>query len=291
MAVHIRSGASTDEATVDPTSKALRVTNYLADGSVHDTSVPTSLTVNNVTVAGNDLIASVDVSNKAYVSLQITGTFAGATIVFQGSNDNGTFDDVVSQDIGEITAPYVSSATTVGLYKIPTPFKYLRVRVTAIASGTISGNAEAFREDSNTGQISATGEVSLAAGSSTIGKVEITSNGTMVHTNVISAVGTNATVMSAYPSTMWNLHIVSAAATPRFVKFYDMTTTPVVGTTVPFFVVSLSVGASPFSVPVFEGIDFPNGIAYSIQLGVSNSDSTPFTVAGEVVFLASWKLN
>jgi hypothetical protein len=162
MAV-IKSGDSTDQLTVDSISKAARVTMYDLAGNVIDTNVPTELTVTTVSVVNNDIIPSIDVSAYKYVSLQLT-TVTDATITFQGSNDNGDFDSIVSQDLGEISSPYTSTATTTGIFKIPTSYKWLRVRVTVIGSGTVAGTAYAYKEESNTGQISSTGQITIAAG-------------------------------------------------------------------------------------------------------------------------------
>ena len=162
MAVEIKSGAGSDLGTIDPTSKALRVTAYDTAGAVVDTKTPVSIAVNPVTVANNDIIASSDVSAYKYVSLQLTGTWVG-TVSFQGSNDNGTFENIVVQNTGVVLEPYVISMTANGGVKIPILFKYLRVRVTAYTSGTVTGTAYGYKEDANTGQISTVGTVNIGA--------------------------------------------------------------------------------------------------------------------------------
>ena len=68
MAVEIKSGNSSDLGTVDPISKALRVTNYYPDGTFHD-HLPTALTINPVTAVNNDILASFDTEDYKYVSL------------------------------------------------------------------------------------------------------------------------------------------------------------------------------------------------------------------------------
>ena len=162
MAVEIKSGASSDLGTIDPTSKALRVTSYDTAGAVVDTKTPVSIAVNPVTVVNNDIIASSDVSAYKYVSLQLTGAWVG-TVSFQGSNDNGTFENIVVQNTGVVLEPYVISMTANGGVKIPILFKYLRVRVTAYTSGTVTGTAYGYKEDANTGQISTVGTVNIGA--------------------------------------------------------------------------------------------------------------------------------
>jgi hypothetical protein len=163
MAVEIKSGASSDLATVDATSKAFRVTSYNTDGTVVDTTVPISIAINPVTVVDNDILASFDASAYKFVSIQLTGTWVG-TVAFQGSNDNGTFEDIVVQNTGSVLTPYVLSMSAIGGVKIPVLFKYLRIRVTAYTSGTVDGTAFGLKEDANTGQISSVGTVNIGAG-------------------------------------------------------------------------------------------------------------------------------
>lgn len=284
----IKSGDSTDQLTVDPTSKAARVTMYKSDGTEITDHVPLAVAVNPVTVVSNDIIASFDVSTYKFISLQLTGIWVG-TVSFQGSNDNGTFDEVVSQDMGEQTSPYVSDTTTTGIYKIPTAFQYLRVRVTAYTSGTVEGFALAYKEDSNTGQISATGQVGLNAGTAYIGDVKVlpTISAPSISHKVISAVGVNATLLQVGASNIDMLLMVSGAATPRFVKFYDQATIPVVGTDIPKYTFPLAVGASPLQLPP-KGLNFTTGLAYAILLSVEDAGTTPFTVVGEVVAMLDY---
>jgi len=162
MAVEIKSGASSDLGTIDPVSKALRVTQYNPDGSILDTKIPVLLTINPVTTVNNDIFASTDVSAYKYISLQLTGTWVG-TVSFQGSNNNGTFEDIVVQNTGVVLNPYVLSMISNGGVKIPVLFKYLRIRVTSYTSGSVTGTAFGYKEDANTGQISSVGTVNIGA--------------------------------------------------------------------------------------------------------------------------------
>lgn len=307
MAVEIKSGSGSDLATIDPTSKAVRVTPYDSSGVPIDLNVPVAVVCNHVTVVNNDVVDSLDVSSFAFVSLQLTGTWV-ATVKFEGSNNNGTFDPIVSQNMSEPLEPYTSTTQSVGMFKIPTSFKYLRVRVTSYTSGIVDCEGFAYKIDSNTGQISATGTVNISAGQSlavtTVSGQSVTYGagnadaGTQrvtlatdptpsISEKIISAVGVNATLLKASPANINMLLMVSTAATPRFVKFYDQTTVPVVGTDIPRYTFPLAVGASPLNLPA-KGLDFANGLAYAILLNVADSGTTPFTVAGEVVMMMDY---
>ncbi len=331
MAVEIKSGNSSDLGTIDPISKALRVTNYYPDGTFHD-HLPTALTINPVTVVNNDILASFDTQDYKYVSLQLTGTWVG-TVEFQGSNDNGTFENLVVQNTGVVLEPYVLSMTVNGGVKIPVLFRFLRVRVTSYTSGSVTGTAFGYKEDANTGQISTVGTVNigagqtlgtvtnleqlggqtvamgggvvtagtqrvtvatdtpvvLGAGTALIGNVKVlpTISAPVIPLKVISAVGVNATLVQAGVTNINFILIVSTAATPRFVKFYDKATAPIVGTDIPTHTFPLAVGASPIAAPP-KGFNFTNGFGYAILLGVEDNSTTPFTVAGEVVMMMEY---
>lgn len=90
-----------------------------------------------------DLVAATDVSNFAWFSLQITGTFSG-TLTFNGSNDNVNFNNVAVVNVTSTTAGPTASQTSTGVFHGSCSFRYLRVRMTAYTSGTANGTLELF---------------------------------------------------------------------------------------------------------------------------------------------------
>jgi hypothetical protein len=300
MAVEVKSGDGSDLLTVDALSKAIRVTNYGSDGieglKLHPD--PVILTVNPVTQVDNDIIASIDVSNYKFISLQLNGTF-NATIKFQGSNDNGTFYDTVVQTPGILLDPYVTEKVDVGIVKIPVLFKYLRVRVTAITSGVVEGVALAYYESNDSGQISSTGTIDGAVSVTNLpatqtvdgsvavsnfpasqpvsGSVTIVGNTSLTPFYSIGTTGTNQTGVSAAPSILRSIVFTNLTATPRHLKLYDIATTPVAGAGTPVIVCSLAAaGTLAFPLPV-EGFPFANGIGFTMVLGADNASTTPAT--------------
>ena len=285
MAVEIKSGNSTDLSTVDPTSKALRVTNYNSSGEEITDHVPVSVVVNPVTAINNDIIASFDVSQYSYISLQLTGTWVGA-VECQASNDNGTFEKIVVQNTGDVLEPYANSLTSNGLFKIPVLAKYLRIRVTAFTSGIVEGTSFAYKEDVHTGQISSTGEVTIAAsqsiglsaGANQIGSVLITPNPTTMETDMYVGLPSdgafNARSIKSTPTTLRSLTFTNLAATPRYLKIYDTSGVPTAGAGAPVILVSLpAAGTLAFPLPS-EGFVFTNGIGMTMTLKPENSDLT-----------------
>ena len=301
MAVEIKSGATSDLLTVDSVSKAVRVTNYDSSGNerlFHP--LPISLTTSPVTQVDNDVIDAVDVSAYKWVSLQLVGTFE-ATIKFQGSNDNGTFYDVIVQNPSLLSEPYVTTMTGAGLVKIPVLYKYLRARVTAYTSGTVEGIALAYKESNDSGQISSTGTIDGAVSVTNLPATQ-TVDGTVTVSNIpatqavsgavsivgasslspfyaIGTTGTNETGVSAAPSILRSVVFTNLAATPRHLKLYDLATTPVAGAGTPVIVCSLAAaGTLAFPLPV-EGFPFSNGIGFTMVLGADNGSTTPATTS------------
>jgi hypothetical protein len=161
MAVEIKSGNSTDVQTVDPVSKAGRVTLYNSSGIEGTKEVPVEIACAPVTVEDNDIISSIDVSEFKSISLQLSGVWEG-TVTFQGSNDNGTFYDVVAQDATSLTNPFSATETVNGLYNVPVVYKYFRARVTTFTSGTFGCTAYGHKEDKSLNSVGQIGIVTLA---------------------------------------------------------------------------------------------------------------------------------
>jgi hypothetical protein len=290
MAVEIKSGDSTDLAGVFPIGKGLRVTNVNSDGVEGFQSLPLEIPVVEVSAVGNDIIAALNVETYKFVVLQLKGTWV-ATISFQGSNDGGTFYPILSSDPSGGIAIGQTSATFNRLIKIPTLFKFLRVKVTAHTSGTIEGVAFGHRDENSSGLIAAIGPVTLEAETTKkIGNVGIsTDGGTPIYQKFISATTTNATAVSSVPANMSILHMVNTGDGVRFVKFYNKASAPVVGTDVPLITIGIpAVSSSSFTLPALVGIDFSIGISFAITLGAADDDATPLTVAANVTGLIAY---
>lgn len=81
-----------------------------------------------------DCIASTDISDARWVSLQITGTFSG-TLTYQVSNDNSTFVATVLLDSANAAGNVSTTSLITRLVHGPVVAKYFRVRMTAFTSG------------------------------------------------------------------------------------------------------------------------------------------------------------
>jgi hypothetical protein len=288
MAVEIKSGDSTDLAGVFPVSKSLKVTVMDDQGVVGFQSLPIPVTVTDVQALNDDLIASLDVSQYKFISLQLTGNWV-ATVSFQGSNDGGTFYPIVTSNPSGGLANGETSTTENRLIKVPTIYRFVRIRATAYTSGIIEGVAFGHRDENSSGLIAAIGPVTLNPETTKkIGNVGLVSDGTPSYQKFISGTGLNATAVKGSPAKLTILNIVNGAATLRYFKIYNKASAPTVGTDIPLITITLPNGSSSFTLPAFIGIDFSVGLSFACTLGVADADTTPFTVVGEVTAMLAY---
>jgi hypothetical protein len=290
MAVEIKSGDSTDLVSVFPVGKGLRVTNVSSEGIEGFQSLPISVPLTDVTALNDDLLSSLDVSQYKFISLQLTGTWVG-TVSFQGSNDGGTFYPIVTSNPSGGLANGETSTTENRLVKVPTIYKFVRIRVTDYVSGIVEGVAFGHRDENSSGLIAAIGPVTLNSETTKkIGNVGIAQSGAAVtYQKFISATTTNATAVSSVPANISILHMENSGDGVRYVKFYNKASAPVVGTDVPLITIGIpAVSSSSFTLPALVGIDFSIGISFAITLGAADTDTTPLTVAANVTGLIAY---
>jgi hypothetical protein len=85
-------------------------------------------------------VAATDAQNYNWVSVQIVTQGGSSTVTFQGSNDNTNWVSMaltISTNIGS-SIPVISS-TAASTYQGGLPYRYFRLNVTGIASGTTAG--------------------------------------------------------------------------------------------------------------------------------------------------------
>jgi hypothetical protein len=230
------------------------------------------------------------VSQYKFISLQLTGTWVG-TVSFQGSNDGGTFYSIVTSNPSGGQAIGESSTTENRLVKLPTIYKFVRIRVTSYTSGIVEGVAYGHRDENSSGLIAAIGPVTLNAETTKkIGNVGIAQSGaTVTYQKFISATTTNATAVSSVPANVSILHMENSGDGVRYVKLYNKASAPVVGTDVPLITIGIpAVSSSSFTLPALIGIDFSIGISFAITLGAADTDTTPLTVAANVTGLIAY---
>jgi hypothetical protein len=280
MAVEIKSGDSTDIASVHPTAKALHVINFSSDGHEGIHSFPAVVATNNATALNEFVLPSLNAEEYKFIALQLVGTWVG-TVTFEGSNDNTTFYSVATTDPSSVETGS-ATATTNRLVKIPILFKYVRARVSAYTSGTISASAYGHRDENSSGLVSTIGQVVLAPETTkVIGTVNLADSPAETYAQVITAATTNATSVTTGPTKLRTISLVNGVATLRYFKLYDKASAPTVGSDTPVLTLTMSPNsASPFTLP--NGLSFSLGLAYAMTLGVENSDTTADSVVGAV---------
>jgi hypothetical protein len=280
MAVEIKSGDSTDIASVHPTAKAMHVINFSSDGHEGIHSFPAVIATNNATALNEFVLPSLDAEEYKFIALQLIGTWVG-TVTFEGSNDNTTFYSVATTDPSSVETGS-ATATTNRLVKIPILFKHVRARVSAYTSGTISASAYGHRDENSSGLVSTIGQVVLAPETTkVIGTVNLADSPAETYAQVITAATTNATSVTTGPTKLRTISLVNGVATLRYFKLYDKASAPTVGSDTPVLTLTMSPNsASPFTLP--NGLSFSLGLAYAMTLGVENSDTTADSVVGAV---------
>ena len=118
------------------------------------------------------------------------------------------------------------------------------------------------------------------------GTVTIT-HPTPTASTINSAATTNATVVKATAGTLFNMLIWNNGAAPAYVKLYNKTTAPTVGTDVPVTVMPVPAGGFlPVNLGV-TGFRFATGIGLAITGGAPDADTTA-VAAGQVKVITSY---
>lgn len=91
---------------------------------------------------------------------------------------------------------------------------------------------------------------------------------------LLSAATTNATNISAVPSTMYYILATNSNAAARFVKIYDKATAPNPVTDVPIITYRLAPLTGILNLPIPKGITFSLGISFLITGAIGDTDAT-----------------
>lgn len=266
-------------------------------------------------VLNTDLLTNVasgwfDAQQFRSVSFQIqtsAGITAGA-VTFEQTNDitkspSGNLLQV--SDSAAINSNPVSSLTlsanATRLFTTAIAARYVRVRVsTSVVGGSVSASAlfsqAAFSNQTFNMQQASAGNLAvsatLATGASLAGDVGIQARSTTGglstnHRLLSSAASTNATSVKNSAGRFFKLRGYNAAASARYLKFYNKASAPTVGTDTPVITIALPPLLS-FELDMgLYGHYFSTGIAYAITTGIADSDSGALT-SGDVQALNMW---
>lgn len=87
-------------------------------------------------------VATTDVGNYAWASVQITSQGTSSTVTFQGSNDNATWVTILATNA--VNGTGATTSTVAAIYQVPLGFRYFRLNVTGISAGTTAGVIQFF---------------------------------------------------------------------------------------------------------------------------------------------------
>lgn len=241
-----------------------------------------------VSAANSDLF-SVATGTSTYFSVQLTGTWVG-TVTFQASNDNSTWYSTAAISVG--SGAYVNTATAVGMYYIPATGKYIRARVTAYTSGSVTASAFSCTDvapfvpatiaatQSGTWNIATVTTVTgatLAAGTNLAADVAMGVRATTTNSSsrlkVISAATTNATSVKATAGRVYGYQFSNTTAAYKYVKLHNLATAPTVGTTAVIETIAIPPNNSVTLMNPF-GVYYSAGIALSITGAAGDTDTT-----------------
>lgn len=219
-----------------------------------------------------------DVSRASNIMAFCTGTFSAINCTFEGSLEStgdtnwfGVQAIRTNANTIETATGNLSAQPAYGWELSVNALKRVRVRATARTSGTQSWQfvqGTYATEPIPGAQVSATQPVS--------GTVTIT-NPTGTTYNVVTAASTNSAVVKASAGTLYEITISNPTATAAYVKLYNKTTAPTVGTDVPVMTISVP-ATSATTMPVSlifgqVGKRFATGIGIACTAAAAATDT------------------
>lgn len=262
----------------------LNTLNMDEEGRLKVASKPASYaaTVGNVTSATSTVV--VNTERFSNLMIHCAGTFAGVNCTFEGSlnSTNGTDGNWFAVQAIRSNANTIETTTGV-LGAAPAyawelsvnAMKWFRIRATAWTSGTqtwtmIPGTYAT--EPIPGAQISGTQPVSGTVTATVTGGTVLPVTPTTLFTN--SAATTNATLVKSTAGTLWSIAVSNTNAAARFLKLFNLTTAPTVGTSVPVFTVAIPSGGTVLVNGGSNGIRFATGISLAITGAAGDLDTT-----------------
>lgn len=108
--------------------------------------------------------------------------------------------------------------------------------------------------------------------------------------HLISAATTNATSVKASAGQVYSVTAFNTNASPRYLKFYDLATSPTVGTTavVQTYLIPGNTSGSGLTLALPVGMNFASGIALAITGGIADADTTAIG-SGDVAVSLTYK--
>lgn len=222
------------------------------------------------------------------VTVTMAGTYAGVNISFEIFDGTNWIGVTAIQTNSATAAPVVSSGAltnnTVAWNVSPLlGVSQFRVRATAWTSGTaniiIMPSAQ-FVPMNLGAAATQVGTWTMQPGNTANTTpwlvrtpATTTSSGLLIN-KVLTAAATTPVLIKASAAQIYGWHFANNATSARYVRFFNVATSPTMGTTSPTFVIPLPAGGGAVLDPNALGIPMATGIYYSITAGAADLDNT-----------------
>jgi hypothetical protein len=262
-----------------------------SDQSAIPVSLPT-MTASNYTFTGalaiNTELLVIDCASVEAVSIQCISMGTSGVVTPEWSNNGTNYAAASIMTPGAVAAATFNAA---GLWTTPVLGRWLRLRLSTAASGGTT--TLSVQRLSQANALPTVSQPVAVAGTVPVSGT-LTSAGTTTNTPVTptttftnSAATNNAAFLKNSAGTIWSISAFNAGASPVYVKFYNRTTAPTVGTDVPVMVVAVPATETVMIGGGANGIRFATGIAIAIVTGAADTDNTA-VAAAQVKVATSW---
>ena len=254
------------------------VTAHYAPSSTQSYTFTGAIALNTV------VIAQVDCAQYRTARTHITSLGAGGVLQIQASNDGSNWTFINTCLETGASQIYQSNISATGAYVTAlSGARYMRVIAsTAYTSGTTSLTVQ-FSE-----QVAVNPFQNVYVQNSFPLLIQQSSGyGFSSYHTLVAAGSTNATNVRATTCTMGSCYLANTSAAFRYVKFYNKTGAPTVGTDIPALQFALPPNSAMNVETSFAGMRFTSGLSYCITAGSALLDTTAVT-AGDVLVNLSY---
>lgn len=229
----------------------------------------------------------IDTTGYGQVTFQFTAVGnSGNRFTPQVSNDGSTWTTAYVEFVGQANThtpgAYIGMAPVVGeMWRVRADARWFRLVEATWVSGTdtaaisLRATASPLTVQQGLPNASTPWPVSLALINSNGGQLSITRL-------VSAAASTNATSVKNSAGRLYKCDGYNAAASARFLKFYNKASAPTVGTDTPFYTLALQPSAKFDLNWADMGLNFSTGIAFALTVNAADSDTTAVTAADVV---------
>lgn len=229
------------------------------------------------TASGIADIINVACGDYRSFNLQLTGSWSG-TVTFQVSNDSSNWVNAKVSNAGDLSGAYIATTTANNMFFGQlVGYQYFRARFTTATSGVVNGLGYFSREICPQSSVPSSPTNTVIASTTTSASVLYIVN---------SAASTNAASIKSTGANLYGISAMNASAATKYVRFYNKTSAPTVGTDTPIMVVAIPATASK-EIEYVPALRVGSGLAVAITGGAAALDATA-VASGDVQLLVSY---